>query len=61
MLVARVKNIFGTVVDEYYAPCGAMVIGRSSNPVAMAGDRIIHFGVPLKAGEELPKVAKENY
>jgi hypothetical protein len=31
-----------------------MVIGRSSNPVAMAGDRIIHFGVPLKKGKVLP-------
>ena len=61
MLVARIKNIFGNVVDEYVAPCDGMVIGRSSNPVAMAGDRIIHFGVPHRKGETLPAVAKENY
>lgn len=46
MLVARIKDIFGSVVEEYFAPCDAMVIGRSSNPVAMNGDRIIHFGIP---------------
>jgi hypothetical protein len=37
------------------------VIGRSSNPVAMAGDRILHLGVIKKKGEVLPKEAKENY
>ncbi|KAI8391234.1 uncharacterized protein BYT42DRAFT_556125 [Radiomyces spectabilis] len=60
-LIARIKNIFGNVVDEYFAPCGGIVIGRSSNPVAMSGDRIIHLGVIKKKGETLPKEAKENY
>ncbi|KAG0187008.1 hypothetical protein DFQ28_007015 [Apophysomyces sp. BC1034] len=60
-LVARIKNIFGNVVDEYFAPCGGIVIGRSSNPVAMSGDRIIHLGVIKKKSEILPKEAKENY
>ncbi|KAI9321442.1 hypothetical protein BX666DRAFT_1902139 [Dichotomocladium elegans] len=60
-LIARIKNIFGNVVDEYVAPCGGIVIGRSSNPVAMSGDRIIHLGVIKRKGESLAKEAKENY
>ncbi|RCI00402.1 hypothetical protein CU098_011121, partial [Rhizopus stolonifer] len=60
-LIARIKNIFGNVVDEYYAPCSGIVIGRSSNPVAMSGDRIVHLGVIKKKNESLPKEAKENY
>lgn len=61
MLVARIKDIFGNVQDESFAPCDGMVIGRSSNPVAMAGDRIIHWGVVRKRNEQLPLTAKENY
>lgn len=81
-IIARIKNIFGNVVDEYYAPCSGVVstqdmieagecyiftlnfsqvIGRSSNPVAMSGDRIVHLGVIKKKSESLPKEAKENY
>ncbi|KAI9350433.1 hypothetical protein BD770DRAFT_394496 [Pilaira anomala] len=60
-MIARIKNIFGNVVDEYYAPCSGIVIGRSSNPVAMSGDRIVHLGVLKKKSESLPKEAKENY
>ncbi|KAI9498660.1 hypothetical protein BDB00DRAFT_798987 [Zychaea mexicana] len=60
-VIARIKNIFGNVVDEYRSPCGGIVIGRSSNPVAMSGDRILHLGVIKRRGETLPKEAKENY
>ncbi|CEP07693.1 hypothetical protein [Parasitella parasitica] len=60
-LIARIKNIFGNVVEEYYAPCGGIVIGRSSNPVAMSGDRIVHLGIIKKKSDTLPKEAKENY
>ncbi|KAG2223013.1 hypothetical protein INT45_012312 [Circinella minor] len=60
-VIARIKNIFGNVVDEYMAPCGGIVIGRSSNPVAMSGDRILHLGVIKRKGESLAKEAKENY
>ncbi|ORY96739.1 hypothetical protein BCR43DRAFT_439824 [Syncephalastrum racemosum] len=60
-LIARIKNIFGNVIDEYFAPCSGVVIGRSSNPVAMSGDRILHLGVMKRKGETLPKEAKENY
>jgi len=48
-------------VDEIYAPASGITIGRSSNPVAQAGDRILHIGIIQKEGEELAKEAKENY
>ncbi|RKO84083.1 hypothetical protein BDK51DRAFT_37918, partial [Blyttiomyces helicus] len=60
-LIARIKNIFGNIVDEIYSPSHGVTIGRSSNPVAMAGDRVLHLGVIKKEGEALPKEAKENY
>ncbi|ORX44087.1 hypothetical protein DM01DRAFT_1364796 [Hesseltinella vesiculosa] len=60
-LIARIKNMFGSVIEDYHAPCTSVVIGRSSNPVAMTGDRIVHLGVIKKKGESLSKVAKENY
>ena len=44
-MIARVKNIFGNIVEEIFAPCKGVCIGRSSNPVAYTGDRIIHLGV----------------
>ncbi|KAI8825179.1 uncharacterized protein EV422DRAFT_249081 [Fimicolochytrium jonesii] len=60
-LVARIKNIFGNIVDEVFAPGTGVTIGRSSNPVAMAGDRVLHMGVIKREGEVLAKEAKENY
>ncbi|KAJ3411296.1 hypothetical protein HDV05_002400 [Chytridiales sp. JEL 0842] len=59
-LIARIKNIFGNIVDEIYSPSHGVTIGRSSNPVAMAGDRVLHLGVIKKENEPLAKVAKEN-
>ncbi|KAJ1549779.1 hypothetical protein HK405_002342, partial [Cladochytrium tenue] len=59
-LVARIKNIFGNIVDEIYCPAHGITIGRSSNPVAMAGDRVLHLGVIKKENEALAKEAKEN-
>ena len=60
-LTNRIKNIFGNNVDEIYAPCSGIVIGRSSNPVAQAGDRVLHLGIIKKENETLAKEAKENY
>ncbi|KAJ3041589.1 hypothetical protein HDV00_009066 [Rhizophlyctis rosea] len=60
-LIARIKNIFGNVVGEVFAPSSGVTIGRSSNPVAMAGDRVLHLGIIRKEGEPLAKEAKENY
>ncbi|KAI8824697.1 hypothetical protein BJ741DRAFT_61547 [Chytriomyces cf. hyalinus JEL632] len=60
-LIARIKNIFGNIVDEIFSPSSGVTIGRSSNPVAMAGDRVLHLGVIKKENEVLQREAKENY
>lgn len=44
-LIGRVKNIFGNISEEITAPEDGMVVGKSSNPVAFAGDRVIHLGI----------------
>ncbi|EGF76998.1 hypothetical protein BATDEDRAFT_28088 [Batrachochytrium dendrobatidis JAM81] len=60
-LIARIKNIFGNIVDEIFASSHGVTIGRSSNPVAMAGDRVLHLGIIKKENEVLAREAKENY
>lgn len=60
-VIARIRNIFGTIVDQIVAPTHGITIGKSSNPVAQVGDRIIHVGVIKRESDELAKVAKENY
>ena len=45
-LLAQQHNIFGDLVEEYYAPEDGIVIGRSINPVNRTGGRILHLGVP---------------
>jgi predicted deacylase len=42
--IAEVRNIFGTMTKEYFAPHDGVVIGRSINPLNQTGSRIIHFG-----------------
>jgi uncharacterized protein len=44
-VLGRLRNIFGTVVKEYRAPYDGIVIGRSVNPIAQSGARIVHLGV----------------
>ncbi|KAJ3257573.1 hypothetical protein HK103_004482 [Boothiomyces macroporosus] len=60
-LIARIKNIFGNIIEEIYSTHTGVTIGRSSNPVAMAGDRILHMGIIKKENEALAAEAKENY
>lgn len=43
--IAIVKNAFGEIISEYFAPEDGIVIGKSSNPSNMSGGRIIHFGI----------------
>jgi len=43
--IAIVKNAFGEVIKEYYAPEDGVIIGKSSNPSNMSGGRIIHLGI----------------
>lgn len=42
--IATLRNPFGDVTKEYFSPTDGVVIGRSSNPVATQGARIIHLG-----------------
>lgn len=43
-LVAAVHDIYGNLVDEYWAPSDGIIIGKSVNPVNLTGSRIIHLG-----------------
>jgi hypothetical protein len=42
--VAAVHDIYGNLVDEYFAPRSGVVIGKSVNPVNLTGSRILHIG-----------------
>lgn len=48
--IARLINIFGDVVHEYTAPHDGVVIGKSTNPVAQTGARILHLGTQAEEG-----------
>ncbi len=43
--IARVTNIFGDTVAEYFAPQDGVVVGRSTDPVCEPGARLLHLGV----------------
>ncbi|MGB1283579.1 MAG: peptidase M14, partial [Polaribacter sp.] len=43
--IAIVKNAFGKVIKEYFAPENGIIIGKSTNPANMNGGRIVHLGV----------------
>ncbi|MCB0639377.1 MAG: succinylglutamate desuccinylase/aspartoacylase family protein [Lewinella sp.] len=43
-LIARLRNPFGDVIREYFAPEAGVVIGKSSNPAGSNGARILHLG-----------------
>ncbi len=42
--IASIKNIFGEVVSEYFCQNDGIVIGKSVDPVAETGSRILHLG-----------------
>ncbi|WP_346017057.1 succinylglutamate desuccinylase/aspartoacylase family protein [Pseudenhygromyxa sp. WMMC2535] len=44
-LVGRVRDIFGDMLEEYFAPEDGVIIGRSVHPVNQTGSRIIHLGI----------------
>lgn len=44
-VVARLRDIWGELVREYHAPESGVVIGKSTNPTASAGSRILHLGI----------------
>jgi hypothetical protein len=43
--MARLTDIFGHPIREYTAPCDGVVIGKSVDPVAETGARIVHLGL----------------
>ena len=43
-VIAQQRNIFGEVMCEYRAPHAGIVIGKSVNPVAQTGARILNLG-----------------
>lgn len=43
-VIARQRNLFGQLVQEYRAPYAGVVIGKSVNPAAQTGARILHLG-----------------
>lgn len=42
--IATARNVFGDIVNEYYAPEDGIVIGKSISPVNQSGGRILHLG-----------------
>jgi len=45
-VVARLFNVWGDSVREYRAPESGVVVGKSTDPAARAGSRILHLGIP---------------
>jgi predicted deacylase len=44
-LIARLTDVWGDVLREYRAPEAGIVVGKSTNPVARPGARVLHLGV----------------
>ncbi len=44
-VIARLSDAYGGVLREYKSPADGIVIGRSVNPVAQTGARILHLGI----------------
>ena len=45
VVIATLRNIFGDLLKEYYAPEDGIVIGKSVNPINQTGGRILHLGI----------------
>lgn len=43
--VASLRNVFGELIEEYFAPEDGVVIGKSTAPVNQSGGRILHLGL----------------
>ena len=44
--VATLFDLWGRPIRTYTAPEAGVVVGKSSNPAAHAGSRILHLGIP---------------
>ncbi len=47
-VIGRLRNVWGDLVREYVAPQAGVCVGKSNNPAARAGSRILHLGVPVR-------------
>lgn len=43
--IATIRNVFGDIIKEYFAPEDGVVIGKSTSPVNQTGGRILHLGI----------------
>jgi predicted deacylase len=43
--IAHVRDVFGSVIRDYFSPESGVVIGHSTNPVNQTGSRILHLGI----------------
>ena len=43
--IAILRDVFGNLTQEYFAPEDGVVIGKSVSPVNQSGGRIIHLGI----------------
>lgn len=43
--IATMRNIFGDLIQTYYAPEDGVVIGKSTSPINQTGGRILHLGI----------------
>lgn len=43
-IIARSRDVYGQAIKTYYAPESGIVIGKSTNPAAQTGARILHLG-----------------
>jgi len=50
-VLATIRSVFGSVVAEYRAPHDGIIIGKSVDPVAETGARIVHLGRAAAPGE----------
>ena len=50
-LIGRVHNVFGDLVKKFFAPEAGIVVGKSTNPVAQSGARVVHLGDVADEGE----------
>lgn len=47
-IIGLIKDAFGNIKVTYYAPEDGVVIGKSTNPAAITGSRILHVGISHK-------------
>lgn len=44
-LIAIARDVFGNILQEYYAPEDGIIIGKSKSPANKTGGRIVHLGI----------------